>query len=276
MKEAADEAVDEAVDVVVLGSGAAGLVAAIATVDAGASVALFEKSDLVGGTSAMSGGVIWMPNNHHQGGSGIDDSREKALAYLESLSLGQIDSDMAATFVDTGPEVLRYLEERTPCGFRLIATYPDYHPEHPGGLPSGGRSLDNELFAFTELGEWADRVRNHRGTAPLMLIETPLGGATSMPEGAVIGERIKAKQNGMGLGLVGALLRGALDRGIEPEMGARARHLVVTEGRVTGVALETPSGQRTVSARQGRVRVERRVGSYVPARTNDRPSRITR
>jgi 3-oxosteroid 1-dehydrogenase len=251
MKEAADEAVDEAVDVVVLGSGAAGLVAAIATVDAGASVALFEKSDLVGGTSAMSGGVIWMPNNHHQGGSGIDDSREKALAYLESLSLGQIDSDMAATFVDTGPEVLRYLEERTPCGFRLIATYPDYHPEHPGGLPSGGRSLDNELFAFTELGEWADRVRNHRGTAPLMLIETPLGGATSMPEGAVIGERIKAKQNGMGLGLVGALLRGALDRGIEPEMGARARHLVVTEGRVTGVALETPSGQRTVSARQG-------------------------
>lgn len=91
-------------DVVVLGSGAAGLVAAIAAADSGASVALIEKSDLIGGTTSMSGGIIWMPVNHLQAPAGIADSREQALAYLNALSLGQIDSDMAATLVDTGPE----------------------------------------------------------------------------------------------------------------------------------------------------------------------------
>ncbi len=96
---------------------------------------MLEKSDLLGGTSAISGGIIWMPNNHHQQAAGIEDSREDALAYLDSLSLGQIDSDMAATFVDRGPEALRWLEESTPCSFHIVDGYPDYHPEHPGGKP---------------------------------------------------------------------------------------------------------------------------------------------
>ncbi len=129
-----DEAT-ERYDVVVLGSGAAGLTAAVTAADAGASVGLFEKADLIGGTAAMSGGIIWMPNNHHQAAAGVEDSRQDALAYLESLSLGQIDSDMAATFVDEGPQMLRWVEENTPCAFHLVDGYPDYHPEHPGGLP---------------------------------------------------------------------------------------------------------------------------------------------
>jgi len=115
--------VDRWHDVVALGSGAAGLVAAIATADEGAEVGLYEKSDLLGGTSAMSGGIIWMPNNHLQAEAGIDDSRAGGLAYLDSLSLGQIVSDMAATFVDTGPEMLSYLSERTPCSCHLLETF---------------------------------------------------------------------------------------------------------------------------------------------------------
>ena len=186
-------------DVVVLGTGAAGLTAAISAADAGASVGLFEKSDLLGGTSAMSGGIIWMPNNHLQEAHGIEDSRKAALAYLESLSLGQIDSDMAAAFVDTGPEAVRFLEEKTRCSFHLIERYPDYHPEHPGGLPDGGRSLDNGLFPFEELGGWADRIRNHRGANPVMLTETPLGGATELPSPEVIQQRVAGRENGMGL-----------------------------------------------------------------------------
>ena len=73
------------VDVAVLGSGAAGLVAAIAAADHGASVTVFEKSELIGGTSAISGGIIWIPNNHLQAEAGIADSRHEALAYFESL-----------------------------------------------------------------------------------------------------------------------------------------------------------------------------------------------
>ena len=118
----------ETYDVVVLGTGAAGLVAAAVAADEGARVGLFEKSDLIGGTTAMSGGIIWMPNNHLQVEAGVEDSREGALAYLESLSLGQIDSDMAATFVDQGPQAVRWLEDHTPCAFHIVDGYPDYHP----------------------------------------------------------------------------------------------------------------------------------------------------
>ena len=217
------------VDVVVMGSGAAGLVAAITAADSGASVALVEKSDLIGGTTAMSGGIIWMPVNHLQAEAGIADSREQALAYLEALSLGQIDSDMAATLVDTGPEALRYLAERTPCQFHLIPGYPDYHPEHPGGLPGGGRSVDNALFSFSELGDWAACVRNDRGPHPIMLTETPLGGATELPPAEILAARAKRHEFGMGLALVGALLRGLLDRGVEPVLQAPALRLVTEE-----------------------------------------------
>lgn len=216
-------------DVVVLGSGAAGLVAAIAAADSGASVALVEKSDLVGGTTSMSGGIIWMPVNHLQAAAGIADSRQQALAYLDALSLGQIDSDMAAALVDAGPEALRYLAEHTPCNFHLIPNYPDYHPEHPGGLPGGGRSLDNALFSYDELGDWAARVRNDRGAHPIMLTETPLGGASELPPADVLVERARRNENGMGLGLVGALLRGLLDRGVEPMLQAPAARLVTSD-----------------------------------------------
>ncbi|MGI9622336.1 MAG: FAD-dependent oxidoreductase [Acidimicrobiales bacterium] len=238
-------------DVVVLGTGAAGLVAAIAAADEGASVGVYERSDVIGGTTAMSGGVIWMPNNHHQEASGVEDSRERALAYLDALSLGHIDSDIAATFVDNGPATIEYLEHNTPCQFRLIEGYPDYHPEHPGGLPGGGRSLDNELFGFNELGEWGDKVRNHRGVAPVMLSETPLGGATEVPPMDLIQARIADRQFGMGLSLVGALLKAVLDRGIEPHTGCRARSLEIEGGRVVGVVLDTPDGELRVRARRG-------------------------
>lgn len=221
--------------VVVVGSGAAGLVAALAAHDEGAEVVVLEKSGLLGGTSAMSGGIIWMPNNHLQAGAGIDDSRTAALDYLASLSLGQIDSDMAATFVDQGPEMLRWVAENTPCSFHLIADYPDYHPEHPGGLPGGGRSLDNGLFAYSELGEWADRIRNQRGAHPVMLTETPLGGATELPPPALLAQRAQRGENGMGLALVGALVKACLDRGIELCLESPAEHLVVDDGAISGV-----------------------------------------
>ena len=238
-------------DVVVLGSGAAGLTAALAASDDGASVGLYEKSAFLGGTTAMSGGIIWMPNNHHQEELGIEDSREMALAYLDSLSLGQIDSDMAATFVDRGPEMLKWVEANTPCSFHLIESYPDYHPEHPGGLANGGRSLDNALFSFSELGEWANKVRNHQGVNPVMLTETPLGGATILPSREVVSARIERGENGMGLALVGALLKAVLDRGIEPQTESRALRLLKDETGITGTSIKSGDSVNEVTARKG-------------------------
>ncbi len=243
-------------DVVVLGTGAAGLVAALVAADAGARVGLFEKSDLVGGTTSMSGGVVWMPNNHHMREAGLADSRDDALAYLHALSPGLLDSDLAASFVDNGPQALRWLEEHTPCRFFVIDGYPDYHPEHPGGKPGGGRSLDNEVFSFDELGEWAARIRGQHQPMPMTLSDTALGGATAPPDKTMIAERIARNANGLGLALVGALLRACLDRGLEPHLSHQATELVIDEGRVTGVRFAIPdtdgaSGVVEVDARRG-------------------------
>jgi 3-oxosteroid 1-dehydrogenase len=246
---------DATFDVVVLGTGAAGLIAAATAAADGASVGLFEKTELVGGTSSMSGGVVWIPNNHHQREAGMADSRDDALAYLGALSLGQIDSDMAATFVDTAPAMLQWLEDNTPCRFAVIDGYSDYHPEHPGGKPEGGRSLDNELQSLHQLGEWADLLRVGK-PRPVTLRETPLGGATSLPDPALIGDRMHRREVGMGVALVAGLLAACLDRNVAPQLNHRATDLLIesdnnSRRRISGVRFATPEGDRVVHSRRG-------------------------
>src|SRR4051812_5688447 len=145
-------------DVVVLGTGAAGLVAALAAAEQGAHVGLFDKADVIGGTTAISGGTVWLPNNHHMAEAGFSDSRDAALSYMQSLSLGLLDTEFAELLVDEGPQVVRWLEAVTPLRFEAIPGFPDYHPEKPGGRPDGGRSLDPVLFSYDELGTWAGKV----------------------------------------------------------------------------------------------------------------------
>jgi 3-oxosteroid 1-dehydrogenase len=245
----------EAYDVVVLGSGAAGLTAALAAREQGAEVAVFEKADQIGGTSAWSGGMIWIPCNHHLLDAGLQDTREEALTYLDSLSYGLIDPDLAAAFVDTGPGMVRWLEDATPVRFRTIPGFPDYHPEQPGGRPEGGRSLECPLYSFHELGEWADRVTRGRqlaagaGAAAITISETPLGhGAPKGVPPEELARRMQRDERGLGQALVGMLLRGCLDRGIEPRTGMRAVELLTSEGSVTGVRFEDGS---VVQARGG-------------------------
>lgn len=223
-------------DVVVLGTGAAGLMAALTAAEAGASVGLFEKGRLVGGTTALSSGVAWIPATGLAASAGVDDSRQEALAYLSSLSHGMIRPEMAQAFVETGDELVTWLGAATPLQLRLVPGFPDYHPEHPGGMPGGGRSLEPELFSFDRLGDWAPRVAG--ATRPLLVTETPTGGGTGVLSPDVAQERAAAKVEGLGRALVGALLRGCLDRGVQPETAVRAKRLTTDNGRVTGVEVE--------------------------------------
>ena len=166
----------ETFDVIVLGTGAAALSAAIRAAAEGASVGLFEKADTVGGTSAWSGGMVWIPVNPHMAELGIDDSREEVLTYLESLSNGLIDMDLAAALIDAGPEVVTWLEQNTPVRFQIIKDFPDYQPEHPGAKPGGGRSLECPLFPFVELGSWRERVTvGPQLSGNITMSETSLG-----------------------------------------------------------------------------------------------------
>src|ERR1700761_8651661 len=176
----------ESFDVVVLGTGAAGLTAAIRADAAGATVGLFEKLDRIGGTAAWSGGMAWIPGNPHMAAVGATDSREEALTYLASLSNDMIDSRAAQTFVGRGPEVVRWLEANTPVKFFSIAGFPDYHPENPGAKSRGGRMMECPLFPFSELGEWAGRVtKGPQLSGVLTITETPLGtgAAAGVPAG---------------------------------------------------------------------------------------------
>ena len=180
MRVASPPCVDavDAVDVVVLGTGAAGLVAALTAADSGASVALVEKADLVGGTTALSSGVVWIPATSVAREEGVADSREAGLAYLNSLSHGMIRPEMAQAFVDAGDKVVEWLRTHTPLTLRLVPGFPDYHPEHPGGMPRGGRSLEPELISMDRLDGWGERMV---GTPrPMRVTETPVGGGTGV------------------------------------------------------------------------------------------------
>ncbi|WP_108666157.1 FAD-dependent oxidoreductase [Euzebya rosea] len=248
----------ESTDVIVLGSGAAGLTAALTARIEGADVVVLEKGDLVGGTSAWSGGALWIPVNPKADEAGLDDSREDALAYIASLSNGMIDPAMAEVFVDTGAEMVEYLEANTPMAFELVPGFPDYQPEQPGGKPRGGRSLQAALFPFDQLGEWRTRVTvgrqlgaNAAGVS-MALSETPLG--HTAPDGvppAELARRQEHDERGMGQALVGRLLKGLLDRGVEPRVEHRAVRLVVEDGRVVGVTATTPGGEVELRARRG-------------------------
>jgi len=170
-------------DVVVLGTGAAGLVAALAAAEAGASVGLFEKADRVGGTTAISGGGCWVPGSAQMAASGIADSRDDALRYLESLSFGHIRPGFAEAFVGDGPRVFQWLESVAGLRMKIVPGYPDYQPERPGGRPGGGRTLEPELFSYRRLGRWAELVWSSHRNPHLMLSDTTLGGGTGSSPG---------------------------------------------------------------------------------------------
>lgn len=234
------------VDVVVLGSGAAGLTAALAAADAGASVALYEKADVLGGTTALSSGVAWLPGNRYASAAGVEDSTEDGLRYLEGLSNGMIRPEMASAFVHTVEELLGWLESRTPLKMRLVPGYPDYHPEFPGGRPGGGRSTEPELFPFDELGEWADRIL---GVPRRMYVtETPVAGGTGWLTPEVEQERTSGSLEGLGRALLGGLLKGVLDRGVTVETGMEASSLITEDGAVRGARFADGDHVR---ARQG-------------------------
>ena len=243
-------------DVVVLGTGAAGMVAALAAHDAGAKVGLFEKADVIGGTTALSGGVCWLPCNHLAAEAGLHDSREDALAYLRSLSHGMISEELAEALVDGTPKVLEFLETKTPLRFQLLPI-PDYHAERPGGKPRGGRSIEPTTTAFDELGDWGPRIGIGQFSDPetgdvyLTTLDSPRGGGNGRIDAAELQRRRVRHVNGRGRGMIGGLLKACLDRGFEPVTGARATELITEAGRVVGVRMVTKDGPQDVLARKG-------------------------
>jgi 3-oxosteroid 1-dehydrogenase len=242
--------VDSNTDVLIIGAGAAGLTAALAAHEAGASVRLIEKQDRLGGTAAISGGVVWLPDHDQMAAQGKDDSAAEALAYFLSLDHGEMDEAVLGAFVTEARQMLSFLTGIDAIRLTMMPDYPDYYEDRPGAKADGGRSLDNDLFDFTSLGEWKDRVF-HNGPAPrMMLRETPLGGGSGVVDPAELLQRADRDQRGWGQALVGRLLKACLDRGIEPDLGCGGYRLCIENGQVTGAIVERGDQQETINARQ--------------------------
>jgi succinate dehydrogenase/fumarate reductase flavoprotein subunit len=239
---------DRVADVIVVGSGAAGLTAATLACDGGADVVLLEKAPLIGGTTGVSGGMPWVPLNRHMADVGVTDSRDEALTYLRRVTLGrEPDAALVETYVDTAPEAIDYLEAKTPLRMTAPTTFNDYYAHLPGGKLKG-RSIEPVPFDARELGEWAPRLR----TSPHLPWLTMEEGAKflrgeAMPDLELAGQRQADDVRVLGPALVASLFKGLLDRGIEVHTSAPVEDLVVEDGAVIGVR----SSAGLIGARRG-------------------------
>lgn len=258
---AADGAWDREADVVVIGSGAAGLSAALAASAGGLSVVILEKSDCVGGTTAMSGGGTWIPSNHHMLAAGCEDSPDDALAYIRAMMPPDWAADetpLWRTYLQEAPAMLDFVERRTPLVFTLIR-YPDLGLEAPGSRRFG-RLLSPALLSRNILGPWRRRVRKSIRPQLFTYDEMILGPLLRRPVRTLLRMapallyRIATRRVGMGAALVVGLLKGCLDHGCTILTNAPAAALLSEDGergRVTGVAAMIDGARRTIRARKG-------------------------
>ena len=235
---------DNEVDVVVLGTGGAGLTAALTAAVNGASVAVYEKASTVGGTTATSGGIVWIPAHDRAADGPLPVS--DALAYLQAQSLGFMDTDLVETFVRTGPGMLDFVEANSELKFAVAEGFPDYKPELPGGRPGGGRSLSAGPVDLARLGDWRDRITSF----PADFSNVGIDAETRARIHAVYDDP-DADLCVAGTALIAGLLRGLLQRGIEPVPNARAVELLGTAAEITGVRITVDSTDIRVRARSG-------------------------
>src|SRR6476661_9523407 len=133
MRAPGDVPLKPAYDVVVVGAGGAGMTAALAAARQGLDTVLVEKSSYFGGSTARSGGGVWIPGNYalREAGQVDDDDATRARQYLQAIVGDEVRAVRRETFLARGPEVMDFLRERTPVRFAWVPQYADYHPEQP-------------------------------------------------------------------------------------------------------------------------------------------------
>jgi 3-oxosteroid 1-dehydrogenase len=262
---------DATVDFVIAGSGGGGMVAALAGHEAGAEVLVLEKQALVGGSTCMSGGVVWIPDNPVMRAEGIPDSYEDAMAHFETVvgDVGPCSSpERRHAFLTAGPEMTTFLQG---LGLRFVGCqgYSDYYSNLKGGHDVG-RAYEPVPWNGKRLGPWLAKLQPGLAQSLGMAVKTNEARSLSnynrslrtfAVSARVAIRTVAAKATGRalltnGAALIGQLLKAALDRGIAVWTEAPLQDLLVEDGRVVGVA----------TVRDGEpVRVRARVGVLIAA-----------
>ena len=251
MSTAPDDRLLASYDVVVVGSGGAGLTAALAAAVGGAKVLVVEAEDRFGGTTSVSGGQVWVPGNHHALALGGEPDTPQAARDYCRHHCPDRDQALIDAFLDAAPRMALAVEAHAPIRFAPMRS-PDSFAEAPGGRLSGRNlevsPVDSGPFAAWEEWVWSppypavltnDEVTQHR------LI---LGGAPPMD---LIAPRMQAGQVTLGVGLVIGLLRGCVSAGVDLRRGCRVVDLVRSGQRVAGVVVQVDASTRHVAAARG-------------------------
>ncbi|MEP7349571.1 MAG: FAD-binding protein [Sphingorhabdus sp.] len=255
---------DERTDFLVVGSGGGSMIAALAYADVGKNALILEKTDKVGGSTAMSGGVFWIPNHPLQAAAGVEDSYEKARTYMDAV-VGDVGPSTSPErkdmYLRMGPKMVGYLQAKG-MPFLRGSGWSDYHDDMPGGCPEG-RSLLVEIFNAKELGpEWEGRLRRGpfdipvRGTESrrLQLMKRSWTGkmaAVSLGLRMIRGKLLGKKYVGMGAAIQGRMLQMALKQNVEIRLASPVAELVEEDDRVVGVITQKNGKPWRIAARDG-------------------------
>lgn len=258
------------VDFLVVGSGAGALTGAIRAHDLGLNTLVVEKSGYYGGTSAMSGGSIWIPNNHQMAKLGVPDSEDEAFTYLSALTKGEVEESRLRTFIRKGAEMLKYLEDRGDLRCVALEKYCDYYPDVPGAKP-GARTLEASRFCTLKLGRDLRKLRPpHPACVTFGLFHMTAADAYQAVRGdwrvyltmtknaalyfAGFPLRLIAPRSTrvtLGNALVAPLRLALKKRGVPLWLNSPAKELLVDNGRVTGAIIERDGKRITVHAKRG-------------------------
>ncbi|MCM5571589.1 FAD-dependent oxidoreductase [Burkholderiaceae bacterium FT117] len=257
----------ETFDIVVIGAGAAGMTAAAVAAAEGRRVLLVEHARQVGGTTAISGGMVWVPANPIMTEAGMPDSLDEARAYLRSTMPPLDDTRTLEAFLERGPEAIRYLEAKTSVRLQPVKTYPDYYPDQPGAT-AGGRVLEPVPFDASELGPAFALLRpplpEFMLFGGMMISRSDIPHLRRMGRSAasawhvakLVGryalQRLRAPRGTtlyLGNALAARLLKSVRELGVELRIGTSVTRLLTSEGGVTGVEIEHGGRRDQVRAR---------------------------
>ncbi len=140
-------------DLLIVGSGGGGMTAALIAKDKGMDTLIIEKGSQYGGSTSLSGGAIWIPNNILMKKAGITDSTDEALRYLKTLTESKISEDRLLAYISKSAEMVAYLHENTQVRYKIVPGYADYYPNVSGSKPEGGRTIEPVPLHASRLGK---------------------------------------------------------------------------------------------------------------------------